>query len=89
MYCSREYQTSTRLNQQYEKSTLRYMDVYDDIYITTSRFDENVVSMTYLGRIDMKREEVQKYFRTRNVDMVTGASRSKSYFLIKSLHKLV
>ena len=22
MYCSREYQTSTRLNQQYEKSTL-------------------------------------------------------------------
>ena len=24
MYCSREYQTSTRLNQQYEKSTLNY-----------------------------------------------------------------
>ena len=42
----------------------RYMDVYDDIYaevITTSRFDENVdLSMTYLGRIDMKREEVMK-----------------------------
>ena len=40
----------------------RYMDVYDDIYaevVTTSRFDENVdLSMTYLGRIDMKREEV-------------------------------
>ena len=42
----------------------RYMDVYDDIYaevVTTSRFDENVdLSMTYLGRIDMKREEVIK-----------------------------
>ena len=25
MYCSREYQTSTRLNQQYEKSTLNYV----------------------------------------------------------------
>ena len=42
----------------------RYMDVYDDIYaevIMTSRFDENVdLSTTYLGRIDMKREEVMK-----------------------------
>ena len=42
----------------------RYMDVYDDIYaevVTTSRFDENVdLSMTYLGRIDMTREEVMK-----------------------------
>ena len=42
----------------------RYMDVYDDIYaevVMTSRFDENVeLSMTYLGRIDMKREEVMK-----------------------------
>ena len=42
----------------------RYMDVYDDIcaeVVTTSRFDENVdLSMTYLGRIDMKREEVIK-----------------------------
>ena len=42
----------------------RYMDVYDDIYaevVTTSRFDENVyLSTTYLGRIDMKREEVMK-----------------------------
>ena len=26
MYCSREYQTSTRLNQQYEKSTLNKID---------------------------------------------------------------
>ena len=42
----------------------RYMDVYDDIYaevVMTSRFDENVdLSMTYLGRINMKREEVMK-----------------------------
>ena len=40
----------------------RYMDVYDNVYaevVTTSRFDENVdLSTTYLGRIDMKREEV-------------------------------
>ena len=42
----------------------RYMDVYDNIYVEvvmTSRFDENVdLSKTYLGRIDMKREEVMK-----------------------------
>ena len=42
----------------------RYMDVYDNIYaevVTTSRFDENVdLSTTYLGRIDMKRDEVMK-----------------------------
>ena len=42
----------------------RYMDVYDDIYaevVMTSRFDEIVdLSMTYLGRINMKREEVMK-----------------------------
>ena len=42
----------------------RYMDVYDNIYaevVMTSRFDENVdLSTTYLGRIDMKREEVLK-----------------------------
>ena len=42
----------------------RYMDVYDNIYaevVKTSRFDENVdLSTTYLGRIDMKREEVLK-----------------------------
>ena len=42
----------------------RYMDVYDDIYaevVMTSRFNENVdLSMTYLGRIDMKRDEVMK-----------------------------
>ena len=40
------------------------MDVYDEIYaeiVMTSRFDENIdLSMTYLGRIDMKREEVMK-----------------------------
>ena len=42
----------------------RDMDVYDKIYaevVMTSRFDENIdLSMTYLGRIDMKREEVMK-----------------------------
>ena len=42
----------------------RYMDVYDDVYaevVMTSRFDENVgLSTMYLGRIDMKREEVMK-----------------------------
>ena len=36
----------------------RYMDVHDEIYaevVMTSRFDETVdLSMTYLGRIDMK-----------------------------------
>ena len=40
------------------------MDVYDDIYaevVTTSGFDENVdLSTTYLGRIDMKREDIMK-----------------------------
>ena len=42
----------------------RYMDVYDNIYaevVMTSRFDENVnLSTTYLGRIDMRREEMMK-----------------------------
>ena len=42
----------------------KYMDVYDEIYaevVMTSKFDENVdLSTTYLGRIDMKREEVMK-----------------------------
>ena len=42
----------------------RYMDVYDDVYaevVMTSRFDENVdLSTTYLGSINMKREEVMK-----------------------------
>ena len=40
------------------------MDVYDKIYaevVMTSRFDENVdLSTTYLGRINMKREDVMK-----------------------------
>ena len=40
------------------------MDVYDEIYaevVMTSKFDENVdLSTTYLGRIDMKREDVMK-----------------------------
>ena len=42
----------------------RYKDVYDEVHakvVTRNRFDENVdLSMTYLGRINMKREEVMK-----------------------------
>ena len=42
----------------------KYMDVYDEIYpevVTTIKFDENIdLSTTYLGRIDMKREDVMK-----------------------------
>ena len=42
----------------------RYMDIYDKVYaevVTTNRFDENVdLSTTYLGRINMQREEMLK-----------------------------
>ena len=42
----------------------RYMDIYDKVCaeaVTTSRFDENVdLSTTYLGRINMQREEMLK-----------------------------
>ena len=42
----------------------KYMDVYDEIYakvVMTSKFDENVdLSTTYLGKIDMKREDVMR-----------------------------
>ena len=42
----------------------RYMDMYDEVYaevVVTSRFDENVdLSMTYLGRNNMQREEKLK-----------------------------
>ena len=42
----------------------KYMDVYKDVYAevdTTNRFDENVdLSTTYLGKIDMKRENIMK-----------------------------
>ena len=52
------------LGESLEVMKSRYMDVYDKIYaevVMTSRFDENVdLSTTYLGRIDMKREEVLK-----------------------------
>ena len=41
----------------------KYMDVYEEIYakvVMTSKFDENVnLSTTYLGRIDIKREDVK------------------------------
>ena len=42
----------------------KYMDLYDEIYsevVVMSKFDENVdLSTTYLGRVDMKREDVMK-----------------------------
>ena len=42
----------------------KYMDVYKDVFaevVTTNRFDENVyLSTTYLGKIDMKREDIMK-----------------------------
>ena len=42
----------------------KYMDVYEDVYaevVTTNRFDKNVdFSTTYLGKIDMKREDIMK-----------------------------
>ena len=40
------------------------MDVYEDVFadvVTTNRFDENVdLSTTYLGKIDIKREDIMK-----------------------------
>ena len=39
-----------------------YMDVYEDVFaevVTTNRFDENL-STAYLGRVDMKREDIMK-----------------------------
>ena len=42
----------------------KYMDVYEDVFVevvTTNRFDENIdLSTTYLGKIDMKREDKMK-----------------------------
>ena len=42
----------------------KYMDVYKDVFaevVTTNRFYENVdLSTTYLGKIDMKREDIMK-----------------------------
>ena len=42
----------------------KYMDVNEDVcgdVVTTNRFDENVdLSTTYLGKIDMKREDIMK-----------------------------
>ena len=60
-----EEQLDIDLGESPENMRSRYMDVYYDIYaevvMTTGRFDKNVdLSMTYLGRIDMKREEVMK-----------------------------
>ena len=40
------------------------MDAYEDVFaevVTTNRFDENVnINTTYLGKIDMKREDIMK-----------------------------
>ena len=42
----------------------KYMDVYEEMYaevVMTNRFDENIdLSMTYLGKIGMRREDVIK-----------------------------
>ena len=42
----------------------KYMGVYEDVFagvVTTNRLDENVnLSTTYLGKIDMKREDIMK-----------------------------
>ena len=42
----------------------KYMDVYEDVFaevVTTNRFNENVdLSTTYLGKIDMKKEDIMK-----------------------------
>ena len=42
----------------------KYMDVNEDVFaevVTTNRFDENVdLSVTYLGKINMKREDKMK-----------------------------
>ena len=42
----------------------KYMDVYDNVFaevVKTNRFDENVdLSMTYLDKIGMKREDIRK-----------------------------
>ena len=42
----------------------KYMDVYEDVFaevVATNRFDENVdLSTTYLGKVDMKREDIMK-----------------------------
>ena len=64
MYCSREYQTSTRLNQQYEKSTLNYkekdrrfkkqfisgIDDYDDHDDDDDMISERIRELTIIKR---------------------------------------
>ena len=43
---------------------VKYMDVYENVFaevVTTNRFDKNVdLSTTYLGKIDMEREDIMK-----------------------------
>ena len=54
----------------------KYMDVYEDVFaevVTTNRFDENVdLSTTYLGKIDMKREDIMKSFPISEQGFVIG-----------------
>ena len=42
----------------------KYMDIYEDVFVEvveTNRFDENVdLNTTYLGKVDMKREDIMK-----------------------------
>ena len=68
MYRKMSKEGGERLNIDFRESLEimrnRYIDIYDEVYaqvVTTNRFDENVdLSTTYLGRTDMKREEVMK-----------------------------
>ena len=68
MYRKMSKEGGERLNVNFRESLEimrnRYMDIYDEVYaqvVTMNRFDENVdLSTTYLGRTDMKREEVMK-----------------------------
>ena len=55
MYCSREYQTSTRLNQQYEKSTLN--DVISPVAVSHSLqtpLDELILPPTLVPKLQME-----------------------------------
>ena len=58
---------------------VKYMDVYEDVFVevvTTNRFDENVdLNTTYLGKVDMKREDIMKVeenFPISEQDFVLG-----------------
>ena len=56
----------------------KYMDVYVDVYaeeVMTNRFDKNVdLSTAYLGKIDIKREDIcyRKSFKWRGMSDFIG-----------------